>query len=153
TSASASNDRLYISTTGNVGIATVTPAYKLDVSGTANVSGELTIGMDLRLGNLPLYVRGSTDINHRLIYAGGFGNSPGTGQNVTQFTGTNDVDGPVLYGYGGGGLGSTQPPSGTTRTPKYALTWDNSQNVTVFKNLWLNSAHTSGIVDSSSSGG
>jgi len=37
-------ERMRITSTGNVGIGTISPGYKLDVTGTANVSSDLTVG-------------------------------------------------------------------------------------------------------------
>ena len=65
----------------------------------------------LRLNDNPLYFRGGGDINHGLAYSGG---------SVTNFgTGNFQVDGPVLFGYGGGVL--------ATRVggDKAVLTWTN----------------------------
>ncbi len=55
----------------------------------------------------PVYLRGGTDNNHGLGYFGG----------ANLFAGAN-LDGPALFGWGGGGLGNRQ---GTNET--LALTW------------------------------
>ena len=41
--------RVTIDTAGNVGIATTTPGYLLDVAGTAQVRGVLLVGQDVTL--------------------------------------------------------------------------------------------------------
>ncbi|ACV33830.1 hypothetical protein [Accumulibacter sp.] len=85
---------------GALGIGTTTPSAKLDVAG------------DLRINNSRLYLRGAGDNNHGLGWYG-----PGS-----PFAGAN-VDGPVLFGFSGGALGSTDGGQ------KLALSWDDSGNV------------------------
>ena len=74
-----------------VGIGTATPTETLDVVG------------NVRLNNREIFLRDGTDVNHGL---GWYNNS------TKVFTGA-DIDGPVLYGYTGGALGTT---SGEQRT-------------------------------------
>jgi hypothetical protein len=73
----------------------------------------------LRMNLGTIWFREGTDPNHGLVYAGGAGGTAFAPSPAT------NPDGPVLFGYGGGGLGTTNGGN------KYALTWDNSQNVTV----------------------
>jgi hypothetical protein len=85
--------RLSILNNGTVGIGTGSPSGALlDVEGT------------VRLNNNDLYLRGGTDNNHGL---GWYGSG--------KLWGPHDVDGPVLYGWNGGVLGT--PPD------KVALSW------------------------------
>jgi hypothetical protein len=101
-----------------VGIGSnVNPAYTLDVGGTINTSGGLrvspsattTTSTNSFLLDNPLYIR--SDTNHGLIY----------GNNLTAKS--VGVDGPFLFGYAGGALGTT----GGTGT-KGVLYWNvNSQ--------------------------
>ena len=83
--------------------------------GAAAPTARLDVGGDLRVHNNNLLLRGGTDANHGL---GWFG----TGK---LFAGAN-VDGPVLWGNNGGGLGS-----GTGAGQQLALRWDNAQRVTI----------------------
>ncbi len=85
--------------TGHVGIGTATPNDRLDVN-----------GGNIRINDNKLYFRGTTDVNH------------GIGYNAIGFT---SVNGPVLFGWNGGLLGSY------TGTAAAALRWDNSGNVTI----------------------
>ena len=67
--------------------------------------------------NMELYLRSGTDLNHGLAWYGtgrSFGPGPG-----------GEVDGPVLYGWNGGALGST----GSGKS--VALRWDNNGRVGV----------------------
>lgn len=70
-----------------------------------------------RLSDKPIYFRSGSDTNHGVGYASSF---------------ISGVDGPALFGYGGGVLGTT---SGGAKT---AVQWDNSGNVTVTGNLTVN---------------
>lgn len=94
------NHRLTVSSNGNIGIGTTTPSTKLDVLG------------DLRINNSNMYLRGNNDNNHGL---GWFG----TGK---LFAGAN-VDGPVLFGWSGGALGTMAGGQ------KAALSWNSNGNV------------------------
>ena len=80
---------------GNVGIGAVAiPNAKLDVLGT------------VRVNDNAIYLRGTTDVNHGLVYA-----------NI------NASDGPRLFGFAGGLLGTS---NGTN-----ALYWNNAGNVSI----------------------
>ncbi len=57
---SSSADRLAISPAGSVGIGTLTPSARLDVAGTANVAGVLTLGA--AQGTAPLSVTSTTKV-------------------------------------------------------------------------------------------
>jgi hypothetical protein len=63
----------------------------------------------LRLNDSPIYLRGGTDTNHGLAYAG---------NGITNF-GTNQPDGPALWGFTGGVLGIRSPGS-----PTAILSWN-----------------------------
>jgi hypothetical protein len=76
-------NRMSIANTGNVGIGTSSPTDALDVEG------------DVRLNNHDLLFAQGADRFHGLGWYGA----------GKLFAGMN-VDGPVLYGFGGGGLGS-----------------------------------------------
>ncbi|MGQ0644729.1 MAG: hypothetical protein ACT4O3_04470 [Elusimicrobiota bacterium] len=91
-----------ISSNGYVGIGTPNPESKLDVEG------------DVRVNNNHLWLRAGNDNNHGL---GWFG--PGK-----TFAGAA-VEGPVLFGWNGGALGSRSPGDGI------ALAWNSAGNVGV----------------------
>jgi hypothetical protein len=86
--------RVTIESTGNVGIGSVIPTEKLDVLG------------NIRINSNILYLKGAGDNYHGLGYNGLGSNPP--------------IDGPVLFGWKGGALGSTN----TTPGPRIALVWD-----------------------------
>ena len=99
---------------GNVGIGTTSPNSRLDVSG------------DIRIHENDIFLRGGTDTNHGLGWYG-------TGINGRLFDG-NNVDGPVLYGFTGGALGTNR-----NGTQKQALSWNSDGNVGIGTNIhWLN---------------
>jgi len=95
-----STNRLSITSTGNVGIGTTAPGQALEVNG--NVLIPLNNDYLLR------------DTNHGLGYYG-----PGG-----RLWNGQSVNGPVLYGYAGGVLGTNQFGTRTT-----ALTWNSDGNV------------------------
>jgi len=73
-------------TNGNVGVGTAAPQSKLDVNG------------DIRLNDTNIYFRGGADLNHGLGWYG-----------ASKLFGGTNIDGPVLFGYNGGALGTTVP--------------------------------------------
>lgn len=99
---------VFIQDGGNVGINTTTPGQKLDVHGG-------NIGLDM---NFDLYLR---DLNHGIGY---YGNSKKWNSYAP--------DGPIVYGYGGGALGTCQSTNGITKTPAnlaVALAWTSAGQV------------------------
>jgi len=86
-----------------IGKASAAATAKLDVAG------------DLRINDANLLLRGGSDQNHGL---GWFG----TGKMFAQA----NVNGPVLYGSGGGALGT-----GTGNAQRIALNWDANSNIGV----------------------
>lgn len=82
-------------------------AGKLTASGSP-----LSLTTDLYLGNHGLYLRGNPDPDHGLSYNYNFGGTV--------------VDGPVLFGWGGGGLGASQRGNNLTNL---ALIWNSAGNV------------------------
>jgi hypothetical protein len=73
-----------------VGIGTSTPTETLDVRGNANVTGSI------RMSNTDIYLREGSDTNHGIGWYG----------SGKEFASTN-IDGPALYGWSGGALGTT----------------------------------------------
>jgi hypothetical protein len=97
--------RLSIAGNGSVGIGTSTPEDALlDVEG------------PIRVNQNDIYFRTGTDRNH--------------GMGHRAYVGSRPVDGPFLYGYNGGALGTSSP-----ETP--ALSWDYTGNIWVSNNLSL----------------
>lgn len=103
--ASTANNQFLIRATGGVGINTNTPNAALSVSGT------------VRLNRNDLYLREGTDTNHGLGYYG-------AGKTFASVP----VDGPVLYGYSGGALGTVQ--SGVQHI---ALIWTPAGTVSIIR--------------------
>jgi hypothetical protein len=98
-------NRMTIAHDGNVGIGTTTPSLPLEING------------DSRIDDYAIYFRAGTDMNHALGYR----------QTIAGTT----VDGPFLYGYSGGALGTPSPDL-------VALQWDRTGSVTVNSNLTVN---------------
>lgn len=82
-------------------------------------SSKLNIDADFRLNDKNILLRSDTDINHGLGWHG-IGKA---------FAGITTLDGPVLYGYGKGALGTTGGGQ------QIALTWDSARNVSAAGNL------------------
>ena len=99
----------------------------LSVAGGLNLTGDMELGGHMYLGspaNITLSDRDiyvGSDTNHGLGWYG-------TGKT---FNGVN-VDGPVLYGWSGGGLGTTGP------TQKLLLTWNKDSQVGILGTLRMN---------------
>jgi trimeric autotransporter adhesin len=85
---STANDQFLIRAQGGLGINTTTIR-----------EGSVMINTNVYVNDHPIYLRGSlaADHNHGLAY---------NGNGVTNFTGNYQVDGPVLWGFGGGVLGT-----------------------------------------------
>lgn len=100
-----------VSASGAVGIGTSLPFDSLlDVEG------------DVRINDHTLYLRGGNDRNHGLGWYGG-----------TRLFANVSLDGPAVFGYSGGALGTVQ----TGSTTNIALRWDNSQNVSMSGNVGI----------------
>ncbi|BBM86318.1 hypothetical protein [Candidatus Uabimicrobium amorphum] len=98
---------------GRVGIGTTNPSATLDVNGNIITSGYVhTQGKDVYFHSK------ITDMNHGI----------GMYYDTKKFANIN-VNGPVVYGWWGGALGSTEGGK------KIALRWDQNQNVSMNKNL------------------
>jgi hypothetical protein len=114
---STTSTSLAIGYNGAVGIGTTAPQYALDVTGTARFTNGFTIlpgatastYTSSYLNDNMLFIR--ADGNHGLCYGA---------NNNTKNTG---IDGPFLFGFAGGVLGTTYGGN------KSALTWLNSGNV------------------------
>jgi len=99
------NNRMTINHSGNVGIGTPYPTETLEINGNS------------RLDDFDMYLRAGSDHNHALGYRSSVGGIA--------------TDGPFLYGWGGGALGTTGPES-------IALKWDASGTVSVRDNVLVN---------------
>jgi len=88
----------------------------IQVNGDLHASGDATLGGDLRLNEGNLWLRGGNDRSNGLGWFGG----------TKSFGGFSSPapDGPVLFGFGGGGLGIT-----TNNQQRIALAWDSLQRV------------------------
>ena len=96
----------------------------LDVHGDLTVSGALNAGTGVRMSDADIRLRTGTDLNHGLGWYG-----EGIDGNNTKEFDSQKPDGPVLYGFAGGGLGSTNGGQ------KLALTWDSDRNVKINNDL------------------
>jgi hypothetical protein len=94
----AFNNRMTIANNGNVGINTTTATEALEINGTS------------RIDDNDMYLRTGTDCNHGLGYRAQVGST--------------SIDGPLLYGWSGGALG-------TTGGQGVALRWDDTGSVNV----------------------
>lgn len=92
--------RLVIDKSGNVGIGTNSPGDKLDVEGS------------IRVNDNNIWLRGGADINHAIGYYGG-----------TKLFASANLDGPAVFGWSGGALGTTAGGQ------KIALYWNSAGNV------------------------
>lgn len=82
-------------------------------------SSKLTIDADFRLNDKNMLFRSGTDVNHGLGWYG----------STKAFAGITTLDGPVLYGYSKGALGTTSGGQ------QIALTWDSGKSVAAAGNL------------------
>ena len=124
-------------TMGNVGIGISTPQAKLDVVGNGKFSNNLTVGGNFGIGTTApsekLDIAGNIKMNGNQIYLAGDHNH-GLGYYNT-YAGLA-VDGPVLYGFSGGALGTNQ--SGTQNTVLY---WNANGEVGIGTDLTSNTLH------------
>jgi type VI secretion system secreted protein VgrG len=89
-------------------------ALQWDASRNVAIGGNLTVSGHGRLNEQTLYLRSGSDLNHGLGWYG-----------VGKTYGALSVDGPALFGYSGGVLGTVNSGSSTN----VALCWNNSGNV------------------------
>jgi hypothetical protein len=80
----------------------------------------LEVNGTLRVTDFDIFLRAGVDVNHGLGWYG-----PITGSPYPKSFGGFAFDGPILYGFGGGGLGTT---SGGQRV---ALSWNSAGNITM----------------------
>lgn len=86
------------------------------VSGDVHIGGELTAAGNLRLSNSNLWLRSGADTKNGLGWYG-------TDKPFSGYYDATAPDGPVLFGNGGGALGTT------TNGQQIAVAWDSSQHV------------------------
>lgn len=113
------SERLRIDGGGNVGIGTTTPSYKLDVSGSANISDGLTITGsinqtgDLTVDGIVTAREFHTEfVSASIIYQSGSTKFGDTSDDIHQFTGSIQQSGSNSYLLGKVGIGTTSPTLG-----------------------------------------
>ncbi len=109
--ASTANNQFLIRASGGVGINLDNPSAALDVNGTVNASGLISAPAGVRVDRTNVWFTG--DQNHGVGWYG-----------IGRSFAFAAPDGPVLFGFNGGALGTKQ--SGTERM---ALFWNNVGNV------------------------
>ena len=121
-------------TTGTLNEARLSANMARRSGGNSFSGSQVVTSGDLRLSDLPIFLRGGADALHGLAwYAAG------------SFAGANP-DGPVLFGCGGGALGSM------CGSPKLALAWNNLGNVIIDPGSQNSGALTPGLTFGASSG-
>jgi len=112
------NDGFWLTVTpsGDVGINTTTPSENLEINGTS------------RIDNYDIYMRGAGDYNHGLGYR-----EYVNGSSIY-------IDGPFLYGYNAGCLGTSDPDTA-------ALTWSYTGDVWISNNCSVASLTIRGGAD------
>lgn len=103
--------------------STAWPSLTCSAANTVTLAGNLSVTGALGMPNTEILLRGIGDANHGLGYYG----------TNKLFMNTN-INGPVLYGYTGGALGTTNGGQ------KIALVWDNNTNVNVRRALTVGDA-------------
>lgn len=117
--------KLYLGKEGKAGKLSI-----FDTTGNESViisgdTGNLSVNGDIRINDKDLWLRGSTDKNHGIGWYG-------LGK-LFEYT---NLDGPVLFGFSGGALGTT------TSGQRIALQWDSQRNVRIGGNVRIDGSHT-----------
>ena len=129
---------------------TIVPIFRNlldDGSGNLSVLGGITAGGwavisgGLRVNSTDIYLRGGADLNHGLGWYG-----PG------RPFGAYSPDGPVVYGYGGGALGTVAPGAKGLLIRNVALTWDSSLRVGIGRSATANRLEVEGEASKTTSG-
>ena len=135
---------------GSMVNTTIVPSFRNlldDGSGNLSVLGGITAGGwavisgGLRVNSTDLYLRGGSDLNHGLGWYG-----PG------RPFGAYSPDGPVVYGYGGGALGTVAPGAKGLLIRNVALTWDSSLRVGIGRSATANRLEVEGEASKTTSG-
>jgi hypothetical protein len=140
----------YSGKVGSMVNTTIVPIFRNlldDGSGNLSVLGGITAGGSavipggLRVNSTDLYLRGGADLNHGLGWYG-----PG------RPFGAYSPDGPVVYGYGGGALGTVAPGAKGLLIRNVALTWDSSLRVGIGRSATANRLEVEGEASKTTSG-
>ncbi len=110
---------IHIHSSGNVGIGTVSPDSKLDVEG------------DIRVNNNTFYLRDGTDQNHGIRYTNSFAGY--------------SLDGPIIFCWGSGALGTVGPDA-------VALKWDYYNRVGINRSPTTNNLEVEGNASKTTAG-